>query len=147
MGRTLIQAVHHQGRWVALLVWGLAALKLTDRDADIGWTDSQRAERIGLVVQNRRFLVLTATRMPNLASRSLALAVNALPAAWEQAHGNEKTVRGRGPTHSGHSFDHFANSRATIMSVSLTPGANPPSVWAARMMLPSRMNSTGEEPQ
>jgi hypothetical protein len=87
VGRTLVQAVHHQGRWVALLVWGPAALKLTDRDADIGWTDSQRAERIGLIVQNRRFLVLAEARMPNLASRALALAVNALPAAWEQAHG------------------------------------------------------------
>jgi hypothetical protein len=87
VGRTLVQAVHHEGRWVALLVWGPAALKLADRDADIGWTDSQRAERIGLIVQNRRFLVLAKTRMPNLASRSLALGVNALPAAWEQEHG------------------------------------------------------------
>ena len=45
MGQTLVQAVHHNGRWVALLVWGPAALKRTDRDHDIGWTDSQRAER------------------------------------------------------------------------------------------------------
>ena len=87
VGRTLVQAVHHHGRWVALLVWGPAALKLADRDAAIGWTDSQRAERIGLVVQNRRFLVLAKTRMPNLASRALGLAVNALPEAWEQLHG------------------------------------------------------------
>jgi hypothetical protein len=87
VGRTLIQAVHHLGQWVALLVWGPAALKLTDRDADIGWTDSQRAERIGLVVQNRRFLVLAKTRMPNLASRALGLALKALPAAWQEAHG------------------------------------------------------------
>lgn len=87
VGRTLFQAVHHRGRWVALLMWGPAALKLTDRDAEIGWTDQQRAERIGLIVQNRRFLVLAKTRMPNLASRALALAVNALPAAWEQTHG------------------------------------------------------------
>jgi len=87
VGRTLVQAVHHQGRWVALLVWGPAALKLADRDEAIGWTDSQRAERIGLIVQNRRFLVLGKTRMPNLASRALSLAVKALPAAWEQAHG------------------------------------------------------------
>lgn len=86
VGRTLVQAIHHQGRWVALLVWGPAALKLTDRDADIGWTDSQRAERIGLIVQNRRFLVLAKTRMPNLASRALSLAVKALPEAWEKAH-------------------------------------------------------------
>jgi len=87
VGRTLVQAVHHRGRWVALLVWGPAALKLADRDEAIGWTDSQRAERIGLIVQNRRFLVLGKTRMPNLASRALGLAVKALPAAWQQAHG------------------------------------------------------------
>ena len=87
VGRTLVQAVHYQEQWVALLVWSPAALKLADRDHDLGWTDSQRAERIGLIVQNRRFLVLAKTRMPNLASRALALAVNALPAAWQKVHG------------------------------------------------------------
>jgi len=35
----------------------------------------------------RRFLVLGKTRMPNLASKSLALAIKALPEQWEQAHG------------------------------------------------------------
>lgn len=87
VGLTLTQVVHHHGRWVALLDWGPAALKLTDREAWIGWTDAQRAERLGLIVQNRRFLVLRATRQPNLASRALALAVTALPDAWEAAHG------------------------------------------------------------
>jgi len=40
-----------------------------------------------LLVQNRRFLVLGKERMPNLASRSLGLALKALPEHWEQAHG------------------------------------------------------------
>jgi hypothetical protein len=87
VGHTLTQVVHHHGRWVALLVWGPAALKLADREAWLGWSDAQRAERLGLLVQNRRFLVLSATRQPNLASRALALAVQALPAAWAAAHG------------------------------------------------------------
>jgi hypothetical protein len=87
VGKTLTQVVHHHGRWVALLVWGPASLKLADRDEWIGWTDQQRAERINFVVQNRRFLVLCATRMPNLASRALALATKALPGHWEQRHG------------------------------------------------------------
>jgi hypothetical protein len=60
VGRTLIQAVHHLGQWVALLVWGPAALKLTDRDADIGWTDSQRAERIGLVSHHMKTFAFKA---------------------------------------------------------------------------------------
>lgn len=87
VGRTLTQVVHHRGRWVAVLVWGPAAVKLLDRDQWVGWTSPQRAERLGLVVQNRRFLVLAETRMPNLASRSLGLAVRHLPDHWEAAWG------------------------------------------------------------
>lgn len=87
VGRTITQVVHHHGRWVALLVWGPAAMKLIDRDEWIGWTPRQCAERLGLVVQNRRFLVLAETRMPNLASRSLGLALRALPEHWESLHG------------------------------------------------------------
>ena len=87
VGLTLTQVVHHHGRWVALLDWGPAACKLTDREAWIGWSAAQRAERLPLIVQNRRFLVLAATRLPNLASRALALAVQNLPVAWQTAHG------------------------------------------------------------
>ena len=87
VGRTLVQVVHYHGRWVAILVWGPAAMKLADRDQWIGWTQQQRAERLGLVVQNRRFLVLSATRMPNLASRALGLALRFLPEHWEAKHG------------------------------------------------------------
>lgn len=86
-GRQLLQAVEYNGQWVALLDWGPATLKLADREEWIGWTSQQRAERLGLVVLNRRFLVLGKTRLPNLASRSLALAIKALPEHWEQAHG------------------------------------------------------------
>ena len=87
VGRTLVQIVHHEERWVAILVWGPAAMKLIDRDEWIGWTHQQRAQRLGLAVQNRRFLVLSATRMPNLASRALGLALRALPEHWEEKHG------------------------------------------------------------
>jgi len=86
-GRQLLQAVEYNGECVALLDWGPATWKLADREEWIGWTAQQRAERLGLVVLNRRFLVLGKTRMPNLASKSLALAIKALPEHWEQAHG------------------------------------------------------------
>ena len=82
-----MQVIEYKGHWVALLDWGPAALKLADREAWIGWTDPQRAERLGLVVQNRRFLVLSKSRMANLASRALALALKALPKHWQAAHG------------------------------------------------------------
>jgi hypothetical protein len=86
-GRQLLQLVEYQGHWVALLDWGPACWKLADRELHIGWTPQQRAERLGLIVQNRRFLVLGKERMPNLASRSLGLALKALPEQWEQVHG------------------------------------------------------------
>ena len=85
--RMLLQAVEYQGRWVALLDWGPSALKLGERDQWIGWTSQQRAQRLSLVAMNRRFLVLGETRMPNLASRSLALATRELPRHWKSKHG------------------------------------------------------------
>ena len=86
-GRCLLQVVEYKGRWVALLDWGPAAHKLSDRDDWIGWTGQQRAERLNLVVMNRRFLVIAATRMPNLASKSLSLALKALPEHWKERYG------------------------------------------------------------
>lgn len=86
-GRGLLQIVEYEGRWVALLDWGPAALKLADRDEWIGWTARQRADRRELVVQNRRFLVLSSERAPNLASRCLSMGLKALPGQWERAHG------------------------------------------------------------
>lgn len=85
-GRGLLQVIEYEGRWVALLDWGPAALKLLSRDEWIGWTGQQRAERLNLIVMNRRFLLLGKTRMPNLASRSLAIALKALPEHWKQTH-------------------------------------------------------------
>lgn len=87
VGRRLVQIVHHRQRWVAILLWGPASMKLQDRDEWIGWTSQQRAERLGLIVQNRRFLVLAETRMPNLASRSMGLALRHLPEQWEHKYG------------------------------------------------------------
>ena len=91
-GRALLQAIEYQGHWVALLDWGSGALKLADREQWIGWTSQQRAERLKLVAMNRRFLVLGETRMPNLASRSLALALRALPGQWKEKYGYSPVV-------------------------------------------------------
>lgn len=86
-GCELFQVVEHKGRWVALLDWGPAAFKLADREEWIGWTPQQRSQRRALVAMNRRFLVLGAARMPNLASKSLALATRALPEQWKGKYG------------------------------------------------------------
>ena len=86
-GRQLLQLVEYRGHWVALLDWGPACWKLADREAYIGWTHQQRAQRLALIVQNRRFLILGKQRMPNLASCALSLALKALPGHWQERYG------------------------------------------------------------
>jgi hypothetical protein len=87
VGHYLRQVVVRGTDWVALLTWGPAARRLRERDQKIGWDAAKRAERLKLLVQNRRFLVPQATREPNLASQTLGAAVRALPAMWRERFG------------------------------------------------------------
>lgn len=60
VGDFLEQVVERKGEWIALLVWGPAALKLKARERWIGWDRLQQARRLKLIVQNRRYLLLHA---------------------------------------------------------------------------------------
>jgi hypothetical protein len=61
---------------------------LKDRDRWIGWSATTRVERLKLVVQNRRYLLLGAKGAePNLASQALGAALRSLPARWTTAFG------------------------------------------------------------
>ena len=71
------------GKWVALMVWGSACYHLKPRDAYVGWTNSIRAERLKLVVNNRRFTILSGPgERRNLASECLGLVARELPRLW-----------------------------------------------------------------
>jgi len=88
VGDFLCQVVRRADQWVGLLVWGPAALKLKDREAWIGWNLAQQSERLKLVVQNRRYLLLHEKgKEPNLASQALAAACRELPEQWKQRFG------------------------------------------------------------
>ena len=88
VGDYLRQVVQIGGQPVALLVWGPACYSLKDRDRWIGWSANHRIGRLKLVVQNRRFLLLTEKgQAPNLASQALAAAMRALPDQWRQQFG------------------------------------------------------------
>lgn len=87
-GDFLRQVVVLEGEWVGLFAWGAACYSIKDRDEWIGWTNTQRAERQKLVVQNRRFLsLLERGKHPNQASRMLGAAVRMLPEQWEKQFG------------------------------------------------------------
>jgi len=88
VGDYLRQVVDQDGKAVALLVWGPACYALKDRDLWISWSASQRLERLKLIVQNRRFLVLAKKgESPNLASQAMGAALRALPEQWRQHFG------------------------------------------------------------
>jgi hypothetical protein len=88
VGDYLRQVVRWQGKPVALLVWGPACYALKDRDLWISWSACQRVERLKLVVQNRRFLLLTPKGgARNLASQVLGAALRVLRQQWQECFG------------------------------------------------------------
>lgn len=88
VGDYLRQIVEQDGHAVALLVWGPSCYALKDRDRWIGWSTPQRVARLKLIVQNRRFLVLSPKgQSPNLASQAMGAALRALPDQWAEAFG------------------------------------------------------------
>jgi hypothetical protein len=88
VGDYLRQVVEREGQPVGLLVWGPACYALKDRDLWISWSALQRVERLKLIVQNRRFLLLTPKGgAPNLASQVLGGALRVLPGQWQERFG------------------------------------------------------------
>ena len=76
-----------QGKIIALMGFGAAAWKTSARDVFIGWTPAQREQRLHLVVNNARFLILPWVSSPNLASKLLGMAARQLPQDWQQRYG------------------------------------------------------------
>lgn len=92
-GDTLRYVAEIGGRWVALLTWGAAAYKLKHREKWIGWGEGLRRQRLKLVVQNRRFCLLTAPgEAPNLASQVLGACLRRLGGDWLESFGYRPLV-------------------------------------------------------
>jgi hypothetical protein len=72
---------------VALLSFSAAALKCTARDAWIGWDFRHQYDRLHLIANNSRFLILPDHHYPNLASRVLALCERRLVQDWQDRFG------------------------------------------------------------
>lgn len=72
---------------LALLSFGASAWKIKPRDEFIGWSAQQRRERLHLIVNNARFLILPWVHYRNLASRALALITHRLANDWQARYG------------------------------------------------------------
>lgn len=85
-------ATDKQGRWLALLVFNVAAKHLKHRDRWIGWTPAQRDRRLRLVTNNSRFLLLPDRTVPNLGSKVLGLVLGRLSQDWQTRYGHPVVV-------------------------------------------------------
>jgi hypothetical protein len=69
-----------------VLVFCAAARRLRPRDQWIGWSEEQRRRRLPLIVGNSRFLLLPHKTFPNLASKTLRLALARLSDDWQSRY-------------------------------------------------------------
>jgi len=88
ISETLWYVATWREEWLALLSFSASALKCAARDGWIGWDFRQRYGRLKLIVNNSRFLLLPAGRLPNLGSRVLGLCRRRLSRDWEANFGH-----------------------------------------------------------
>jgi len=78
-----------RGRPVSCVLFGSAAWKVGCRDSYIGWDSAQRPQRLHLVTNNMRFLVLPWVRIPHLASHVLGRIVRRIREDWKNSYGHD----------------------------------------------------------
>ncbi len=88
INETLWYVALWRDQWVALLSFSAAAWKCAATDRWIGWNLRHQYDRLKLVVNNSRFLILPDWHIPNLGSRVLSLCEKRLPADWQKTFGH-----------------------------------------------------------
>ena len=87
IGETLRYVAHHRDRWLALAVFSAPALKCAARDRWIGWDYTVQFDRLHLLTNNSRFLILPGAPR-NLGSRVLSLCAHRLVSDWPARFGH-----------------------------------------------------------
>jgi hypothetical protein len=85
--QTLWYVATWHGQWTALISFSPAAWKCAARDRWIGWDYRHQFDRLKLVVNNSRFLILPQWHVPNLGSRVLSLCQKRLCSDWMRLFG------------------------------------------------------------
>jgi hypothetical protein len=88
IGETLWYIATWHDEWVALLSFSTSAWKCAARDHWIGWDFRHQYDRLKLLTNNSRFLILEDWHYPNLGSRVLALCQNRLLPDWQATFGH-----------------------------------------------------------
>ena len=88
-GQSLRYVAELDGQWIALVTFSAPALNIKSREKWIKWSPRQRARRLGFIINNSRFLVLSSReRYPNVASKVMALCLKRVPADWLEHWGH-----------------------------------------------------------
>jgi hypothetical protein len=87
IGHTLWYVASYHKEWLALLSFSSAAWKCAARDQWIGWSYRYQYDRLHLIANNSRFLILPEHHFPNLASRVLSLCERRISQDWQQHFG------------------------------------------------------------
>ena len=88
IGETLWYVALWVDQWIALLSFSASALKCAARDRWIGWNFRHQYDRLKLIVNNSRFLILPDWHLPNLGSRILSLCQRRLDSDWQKTFGH-----------------------------------------------------------
>lgn len=88
IGHTIWYVATWRGQWLALLVLSAAAWKCAARDRWIGWDRRYQFDRLHLIANNARFLILPEWHASNLASRVLSLCARRVGADWQARFGH-----------------------------------------------------------
>lgn len=86
-GGSLKYFVHSADGVLAVLGFTSAAWKIAPRDEYIGWSEDERRQRLSLLVNNHRFLILPWVCSRNLASKVLSMAAARLREDWYEYSG------------------------------------------------------------
>ena len=82
IGNTIRHAAAVDNQWLGLLSFSAPALRCSARDEWIGWSHRHLSDRLKLLANNSRFLILPEHHCPNLASRILSRCERRLQQDW-----------------------------------------------------------------
>jgi len=85
-GAQIRYLIRNESRLLGAIGMGASAWKVAPRDLFIGWTPTQREQRLHLVINQARFLILPWVQVKNLASSVLSLLSTQVASDWKMLY-------------------------------------------------------------
>lgn len=89
IGETIWYVATISNEWVSLLSFSVSALKCKARDQWIGWSYRHQYDRLKLIANNNRFLILPGWHIHNLGSRTISMCLKRVVSDWEEFFGHK----------------------------------------------------------